>query len=339
VSNDQNADRASRPSPDAPFAFESIVGGSSALREAIDLATKVATSRIRTLLLVGETGTGKELFARGIHYASANSAHPFVAVNCAAIPENLLESELFGHERGAFTGAHTRKQGLLELAGDGTILLDEVAELPLPLQAKLLRVLGDWKIRRVGGVNEQEIGCRIIAATNVPLESAVANKQFREDLFYRLNVFRVILPPLRERRGDIAVLAAHFAEQAAREHDIEPKTLSREALDTLEIHSWPGNVRELKNVIERAIVLSESNVIGPEHITVRRRSAPQPVAPPDANARWIRIPDQGMTLEDVIGEAIRHTLQITGGNQSEASRILDISRPTLLRRVRKLGLA
>jgi two-component system NtrC family response regulator len=320
------------------FAFDSIVGGSSALREAIDLATKVAASRIRTLLLVGETGTGKELFARGIHYASSNNAQPFVAVNCAAIPENLLESELFGHERGAFTGAHAKKLGLLELAGDGTVLLDEVAELPMPLQAKLLRVLSDWKIRRVGGVSEHEIGCRIIAATNVPLENAVATKEFREDLFYRLNVFRVILPPLRERKGDIAVLAAHFAEQAAREHEVETKHLSREALNTLEIHSWPGNVRELKNVIERAIVMCDTGVIGPEHITVRRRSSPQPMSPAEAKGRWIQIPDQGTALENIVNEAIRLTLEITRGNQSEAARILDISRPTLLRRARKQGL-
>src|SRR5213592_561487 len=232
-----------------------VIGESAAIREVIALATQVAASRSVTVLLVGETGTGKELFARGIHAASARAAEPFVAINCAAIPETLLESELFGHEPGAFTDARTLKRGLLEVADHGTVFLDEVAELPLKLQAKLLRVVEDRRFRRLGGSDEQTLHARIIAGTNAALERAVENNHFRADLFYRLNVARIELPPLRERNGDVSLLAKYFVQRYAESEGREQLRLAADSIDALERHHWPGNIRELKNVIERAVVV------------------------------------------------------------------------------------
>ena len=220
-------DRSADSSDRAPaFGFQNIVGASPLLREAISLATQVAGTRRTTVLLIGETGTGKELFARGIHYASAAADEPFVAINCAAIPESLLESELFGHERGAFTGAHARKQGLLELAGSGTLFLDEVHHLPRMLQPKLLRALESRAVRRLGGFEEFAIECRIVAAASPLLEQVVASGEFREDLYYRLNVFSITLPPLRERLEDVEVIARHFLGEETREHQ-QPKRVLR----------------------------------------------------------------------------------------------------------------
>ena len=205
-----------KPAPGAEFGLESIVGQSEALRDALDRARKVAASRMTTVLIVGETGTGKELIARGIHYSGPAHGEPFVAVNCAAIPETLLESELFGHERGAFTDARSQKRGLMELAGQGTLFLDEIGEMPPRLQPKLLRALEERRVRRLGGLQEVEITCRIIAAANSSLHDAVARLEFREDLYYRLNVFRVALPPLREREGDVELLGRYFLTELAR---------------------------------------------------------------------------------------------------------------------------
>ena len=232
-----------------------VIGESAAIRDVIALATQVATSRSVTVLLVGETGTGKELFARGIHAASQRAAEPFVAINCAAIPETLLESELFGHEPGAFTDARTLKRGLFEVAGGGTVFLDEVAELPLKLQAKLLRVVEDRRFRRLGGSEERALSARIVAGTNSSLETAVADNRFRADLFYRLNVARLELPPLRERDGDIPILAQYFIKRHAETEGRESLHLAADSMSALERHRWPGNIRELKNVIERAVVV------------------------------------------------------------------------------------
>ncbi|MBI4539249.1 MAG: sigma-54-dependent Fis family transcriptional regulator [Gemmatimonadetes bacterium] len=330
---------ATEPSP-AEFAFRSIVGQSRPLRDAIELAHKVAARRMTTVLLVGETGTGKELFARGIHYAGPTPGEPFVAVNCAAIPESLLESELFGHERGAFTDARGRKRGLLELAGAGTLFLDEVGELPPNLQPKLLRVLEERRVRRLGGVEEIEIGCRVIAGTNEPLEDAVADGRFRDDLFYRLNVFRLVLPPLRAREGDMEILAQHFLTQVAQEQGIEPKRIAPEAMAILRAHPWPGNVRELKNVIERAAILSEGDEIREEHIRVQDRRPLPPHVPdlPAAGAGEIHVLERGRSLAEIEREAIALTLRFTRGNRSAAARILGISRPTLLRKLRRYGI-
>lgn len=311
----------------------SIVGASDSLGDALDRARKVATSRLTTVLIVGETGTGKELFARGVHYEGPSRGEPFVAVNCAAIPETLLESELFGHERGAFTDARAQKRGLMELAGCGTLLLDEIVELPPRLQPKLLRALEERRVRRLGGLDEVEINCRIIAAANTSLHDAVVRLEFREDLYYRLNVFRIALPPLRERQGDVELLARHFLGELAEQQQLPPKALSPDAVDALEQHSWPGNIRELKNVIEHAAILSDENVIRPEHLMIQQRTMLSATAS-QYDLRAIQIPPEGKSLDAIGLEAVRLTLQITNGNRSAAARILGISRPTLGRKIR-----
>jgi len=312
----------------AAFGFQNVVGESQVLRDAIGLATRVAATRRTTVLLIGETGTGKELFARGIHYAGATASEPFVAINCAAIPESLLESELFGHERGAFTGAHARKQGLLELAGAGTWLLDEVHHLPRPRQPKLLRSLESRLVRRLGGISEIPIDCRIVAAGSPLLEQVVASGEFREDLYYRLNVFSVTLPPRRERLEDIEAIARHFLSEETRDCH-PPKRLADDAIAALIVHRWPGNVRELKNVIERAVIVSaDSPVVRAEHLMIQRR-----MRSVDGSAGEIRIPSEGKTMKEIQREAIALTLALTGGNQAAAARILGISRPTLAKKM------
>ena len=321
----------------ATFGLQTIVGESAALREAIALAAQVAATRRTTVLLLGETGTGKELFARGIHYASPAADEPFVAINCAAIPESLLESELFGHERGAFTGAHARKHGLLELAGSGTLFLDEVHHLPRQLQPKLLRALESRQVRRLGGFEECAIKCRIIAASSPLLDQVVASGEFREDLFYRLNVFAITLPPLRERLEDIEAIATHFLADETREYQ-QPKRFADDAIAALLVHRWPGNVRELKNVVERAAILSaDSAVVRAEHLMIQRRSAR--VVDADEFIGEIRIPRDGKLLEHIEREAVALTLRITGGNQAAAARLLGISRPTLAKKMPARGSA
>ena len=317
--------------PERPFGFQNIVGESIALRDSLTLAQRVAATRRTTVLLIGETGTGKELFARGIHYVSASASEPFVAINCAAIPENLLESELFGHEKGAFTGALARKQGLLELAGGGTLFLDEVHHLPRQLQPKLLRALESRQVRRLGGLNEFHIECRIVAAASPLLEQVVASGEFREDLYYRLNVFSITLPPLRERLDDVELIARHFLTDETREYQ-QPKRFSDDAIAALLVHRWPGNVRELKNVVERAAILSaESPVVRAEHLMIQRRTTR--TAEPVDVAGEIRVPREGKLLADIEREAVALTLKITGGNQAAAARLLGISRPTLAKKM------
>lgn len=316
---------------EASFGFQTIVGKSPLLREAVRMASRVASTRRTTILLIGETGTGKELFARGIHYAGVSADEPFVAINCAAIPEALLESELFGHERGAFTGAHSRKQGLLELAGSGTLFLDEVHHLPRPLQPKLLRALESRRVRRLGGLEEFSIECRIIAAGSPLLEQVVAGGEFREDLYYRLNVFSITLPPLRERPEDIEVTARHFLAEETRENQ-QPKRLTEDAIQALLVHRWPGNVRELKNVVERAAILSgDSQMVRAEHLMIQRRTAR--AVTPDDSVGEIKMPRSGKLLEDIEKEAVTLTLKITNGNQAAAARLLGISRPTLAKKM------
>jgi transcriptional regulator with PAS, ATPase and Fis domain len=312
------------------YGFQNIQGRSPAITEALALARRVAETPRTTVLLLGETGTGKELFARGIHYAGANSEQPFVAVNCAAIPETLLESELFGHERGAFTDARKRKAGLFELAGTGTLFLDEIHHMPLALQPKLLRVLESRRVRLLGGADEVEIKCRLIAAANPFLEQAVATGAFREDLFYRLNVFTISLPPLRERHEDITLIARQCLAESVSDHG-RVKVLSPDALETLFTHRWPGNVRELRNVIERAAILSgDERTVRPDHLLIQRRSADAAI---DSGGE-IRFPRAGKTLAAVEREAIQIALRITNGNRSAAARMLGISRPRLARKMR-----
>lgn len=315
-----------------------VVGRSVSIKAATALASKIGASRTATVLVCGETGTGKELFARGIHACSSTAHEPFVAINCAAIPESLLESELFGHEKGAFTDARSLKRGLFEVAGRGSIFLDEMGELPLKLQPKLLRVLEERTFRRVGGSAELPINARVIAGTNVSLADAVDNGSFREDLFYRLSVVRLDLPPLRDRIGDVEILAHHFILKHSSESDTAPASLSADALAALRDHEWPGNVRELKGIIERAVIVAGGNTIQHQHLLFQRRRVTKQGLEIDS-AAVIRIPLGGKSLEDVESEAILATLALTRGNLSATARILGISRPTLARKLRHAGLA
>jgi transcriptional regulator with PAS, ATPase and Fis domain len=316
------------------FSFEQIVGSSPALRAALDAARKISRAKLSTVLLVGETGTGKELFARAIHVEGAHPEAPFVAVSCAAIPEPLLESELFGHEGTSGNGTH--KKGLMELAGDGTLYLDELSHLPQQLQPKLLRALEDRRIRRVGGSDEIEIACRIVAATTVEIEDAVDAGEFREDLFYRLNVMRVELPALRTRPEDVEALACHFLDATARTHGTAPKALAHDAAEALRAHRWPGNVRELRNVMERAAVLSgEDDQVRAAHLLIQQRTSRSAVSNAgDWRMGSIDIPPGGKTLATIEREAALLTLQLAKGNRTHCARILGISRPTLSRILR-----
>ncbi len=320
------------------LAFSGVVGKSPALLEAIGFAKKVAQRRLAIILLVGETGTGKELFARGIHYSGPDPGEPFVAVNCSAIPQSLMESELFGHERGAFTDARDQKRGLMELAGRGTLFLDEITDLPVDLQPKLLRALEERRVRRLGGFKEVEVRCRVVVATNASLEDAVADGKFREDLYYRLGVLRVALPPLRDRTEDLDLLADHFLHQVAHEQGMDVKDLSPAAREMIRRHRWPGNVRELRNVIQGACILSAGQLIEPHDLHISSRGIPAESDGVVEFPRTIRIPPQGMPLAELEAEAIRHTLVITGGNQSAAARVLGISRPTLKRKMQRSGI-
>ena len=300
--------------------FETILGRSPALRQSLDQAARVAVHRDVTVLIGGETGTGKELLARAIHYESPRAAEPFVEVNCAAIPANLLESELFGHEKGSFTGATASKPGLFELAHGGTLFLDEVATLPIELQPKLLRALENRDIRRVGGQQSRQVDVRIIAATHVDLPAAVSQGQFREDLYYRLNVVALTLPPLRDREGDVELLTETFVTRLATSYGMAVPPLTPELRTALREYAWPGNVRELRNAIERALVLSPQGTLRAEELGMRRE-------PPRSDG-VLPFPT---TLAALTRAAAVAMLQLCNGNKSEASRRLGISRPRLQR--------
>jgi DNA-binding NtrC family response regulator len=300
--------------------FETILGRSVALRQSLDQAARVAVHRDVTVLLGGETGTGKELLARAIHYEGPRAAEPFVEVNCAAIPGNLLESELFGHEKGAFTGAVASKPGLFELAHGGTLFLDEVATLPIELQPKLLRALESRAIRRVGGQQARQVDVRLIAATHVDLRTAVSQGKFREDLYYRLNVVALALPPLRERDGDVELLAETFITRIATSYGLAVPPLTPELRTALREYSWPGNVRELRNAIERALVLSPHGTLRKEEFGLSR----------DIPRTEGMLPFPA-TLAALNRAAAVAMLELTHGNKSESARRLGISRPRLQR--------
>ena len=301
--------------------FDTILGRSESLRRSLEQAARVAAHRDVTVLIGGETGTGKELVARAIHYESPRAAEPFVEVNCAAIPANLLESELFGHEKGAFTGAVASKPGLFELAHGGTLFLDEVATLPLDLQPKLLRALETREIRRVGGQQARQVDVRVIAATHADLRSGVSQGLFREDLYYRLNVVALTLPPLRERDGDIELLAETFVTRIATSYGLPVPPLTQEIRQALREYHWPGNIRELRNSIERSLVLSPRGTLRIEEMGMQQ-TKPQP------ENGDLPFP---ATLAALTRAAALAMLRLTEGNKSAAARRLGISRPRLQR--------
>ena len=329
----------STPSPaaDEP-ALRGIIGRSASMVELYKLISRVAQVD-SSVLITGESGTGKELVARTIHYNSTRAGKSFVAINCGAIPEDLLESELFGHVKGSFTGAIAHKTGLLEVARDGTVFLDEVAEMSPALQVKLLRVLQDHIFRRVGGTDDIEVDIRVIAATNKEPAQLIRTGAFREDLYYRLNVISIEMPPLRERPEDIPLLAASFLNLFAARSGRNAMRITPEAIDVLLAHTWPGNVRELENVMERAVALAASDEVRPENLPP---SLPQRGAPaPPAVSIW-QVPPGGLDLEEVVTEMeqalMRDALEKTGWVQTKAAELLGINFRSFRYRARKYGL-
>lgn len=304
------------------YTFDGILGDSPALRAALDRASRVIPHGSVTVLITGETGTGKELLARAIHYNGPRRDAPFVDINCAAIPEHLLESELFGHEKGAFTDATTTKAGLFEMAHNGTLFLDEIGHLALPLQGKVLRALEERQIRRVGGMRSIPIDVRVVAATHVDLADASRRGAFREDLYYRLNVVPLELPALRDRRTDIVPLARHFLARFAHEYDMVPPLLTAAAEQALKMHTWSGNIRELRNVLERAVLLCHDSRIDVDDLALGQTSS---VARRDGALPF------PSTLAVLSRAAVEEMLRLCNGNKSEAARQLGISRPRLLR--------
>jgi DNA-binding NtrC family response regulator len=318
-----------------PFHFDKIIGTSRPIQEVIAVALKVAQSEATTVLIQGESGTGKDLLAKAIHYESSRAEEPFMEIACTAMPENLLESELFGHERGAFTDAKIQKKGLFEIAQGGTIFLDEIGDMSGGLQAKLLRVLEERRFRRVGGTKDITMDVRIIAATNRDLRQAVETGSFRKDLYYRLQVVTITLPPLRERREDIPLLAHHFLEHFSREFKKRLPRLSPAAERLLALHDWPGNVRELRNVIERAMILEDTGEMLPSHLPPEIASRSN--LPAQEECRF-QLPATGVVLEEVEREFVHQALDLAHGNQTRAARLLGLTRDELRYRVKKFGL-
>lgn len=316
------------------FGLHRIIGPSPPMKEVRQRIRRIAQSEASTVLLEGESGTGKDLVARIIHIESNRANQPFIEVNCSAIPETLIESELFGHERGAFTDAKNRKVGLVELANRGTLYLDEIGDMNPSLQAKLLNVIENKRLRRLGGVKDLSIDVRFIAATNRNLTAAVEKGDFRQDLFYRLKVFPITIPPLRERMSDLPLLIDFLINELQKEFKKKIQGLSPEAVRFLSNYQWPGNVRELKNVLERAFILCEGEIIQSEHLPPEIVSPP---SPHEAGAINFKLPPQGISLETVARGFIRQALETCGGNQIRAAKLLGISRDALRYRMKKFG--
>lgn len=316
--------------------FPKIIGKSKQLMEVVEKVQKVAAGNT-TVLLLGESGTGKELFARAVHYLSPRKDGPFVAINCAAIPRDLMESEIFGHEKGAFTGAVGKKLGKFELADKGTIFLDEIGDMDPSLQVKLLRVIEENELMRVGGTVKIRIDVRVISASNKDLVAAISDQKFREDLYYRISVFPVMIPPLRERREDIPMLVEYFISYYCKEIKKDLKTLSQPAMELLMNHVWTGNVRELQNCIERAVILSDGREIYPEHLGIKLREG--------EGISASNLPMEG-TLQEISSAAtrmaetmlIKKVMKETSGNKTRAAEILQVSYKTLLTKIKDYGI-
>jgi DNA-binding NtrC family response regulator len=319
-----------------------IVGDDARLKQ-VSLALHRAAATDATVLLEGESGTGKELFARALHALSTRADGPFIAINCAAIPENLLETELFGHEKGAFTGASARKPGKFELAHHGTLFLDEIGDLPLSLQAKILRALEEKRFERVGGTVSLQVDVRVVAATNRNLKAAVAARQYREDLYFRLSVFPILIPPLRDRPDDIPTLARYFIERFCRDLKKRPLILSPAAEDELRKYAWPGNVRELQNCIERSAILTEGDTIHPRHLNLSFHGSMAAVTDEDASP-WAKIDLSGSladatrrTVAEVERRKIEQALKEAGGSKGGAAEILQVSYKAFTTKLKEHG--
>jgi len=311
--------------------FGEFVGTSKPMHEVYDLLSSIAGSDA-SVIITGESGTGKELAARTIHQLSARSGGPFIAINAAAIPENLMESAIFGHERGSFTGATEMQAGCFEMANRGTLFLDEIAEMPLALQPKLLRVLEDRCVRRVGGRQEFQVDVRVLAATNKEPRNAVDNGKLREDLFYRLNVFTVALPTLRERKSDIPLLVQAFIREFKTKHNARAESCRSETMELLKAYSWPGNVRELRNIMERAVILGKDKWIEPSHLPAYFKNAPTS----ESGSKTVL--SAGVTAAEAEKELILQTLQQTGNNKTEAARRLGLDVKTIRNKLKAYGI-
>ncbi len=317
------------------FNLDHIIGKSPKIQEVKQIIKKVAESPSTTILLLGESGTGKDIAARVIHYESERAAYPFMNITCTALPENLLESELFGYEPGSFTGADHLKKGLFELANYGTVFMDEIGDVPLSVQSKILRVLEEKTFKRIGGTVDIQVDVRVIVATNKDLEEMVHTGTFREDLFYRLNVVPIVLPPLRERYGDIPLLAEHFLNLFNKEFRRNRKIFSNEAMEKLLSYHWPGNIRELRNVIERAVLLGKDDTIQADEIILGRVSFG---GVRTTNNEIVLLPPSGCPLEDVEKSLIRQALERTNWNLTRAGALLNISRDQVRYKAEKYGL-
>jgi DNA-binding NtrC family response regulator len=331
--------------------YESVVSVSSKMTELMNFVRKVAASEATTILIQGESGTGKDLIAKAIHYESTRQQEPFVAINCSAIPETLMEAELFGHEKGAFTDAKAMKKGLFEAADGGTLFLDEIGELSPLLQAKLLRVLEDQVIRRVGGIKDMQVDVRVIAASNRDLEKAVRENQFRQDLYYRLAIIAIFIPPLRDRKEDILPLVDFFIDRYNRRFKKSVRGITEETRRLILTHTWPGNVRELKNTIERGMILEEEPLLRPLYLpfsvgesggrTVFERTSSATDGQTLPNGRMLPrlyIPEGGTSLEEVEHTMVELAMRQANGNQTHAAKLLDISRDALRYKLKKFGL-
>jgi two-component system, NtrC family, response regulator AtoC len=322
------------------FSVDRIIGISDHIGEIRELIKKIAASEATTILIQGESGTGKDLMSHAIHYESARKDGPFHAINCAALPENLMESELFGHERGAFIDARTQKKGMFEMADGGTLLLDEISEMTLGMQTKLLRVLEGQTFRRVGGVKNITVDVRIIAASNLDLEDAVRASRFRQDLFFRLSIIPVHLRPLREHKEDIPSLLNHFIQHYNQKFRKNIDGLTKEADELLMNYDWPGNIRELKNAIERVMILAEENRVAAKYLPIRISEGgmlPMPAGEGNTNGSF-QLPPGGVSLFNVEKELIRQALEQARGNKTTASRLLRVTRDTLRYKAKKYKL-